>query len=517
RTSAAVLRAHTAKVFLGGEIASLSIPWGNAKGDHDLGGYHLVWTRDLVESISGLMATGAGADAVEALNFLHVTQEVDGHWTQNMWLDGTPYWTGVQMDEVGFPILLIGIALREGYLSEQEALKYRGMIRRAVSYLVQNGPVTQQDRWEEDAGYSPFTLAVEIAALLVAADLVEAMGDNDEATYLREVADIWNASIERWTYVTGTHMAQQAGADGYYVRIAPPAAGSSEPLAADKLVLKNRPAGVAEVIASDVVSCDALALVRFGLRAPDDPHIVNTVKVIDRYLKVETPYGPTWHRYNGDGYGEHADGAPFDGTGIGRTWPLLVGERAHYELAADHPEEAERLRHAMEAFANEGGMIPEQTWDAHDIPSHELFFGRPSGSAMPLVWAHAEYVKLCRSLRQGQIFDMLPQPSQRYLIEKHGSNISSWRFNNKSHNMPVGNILRIEVLAPATIHWSTDEWKTVHDTATTATNLGVHYADIPTRDITEGHRVLFTFYWSQADRWEGKDFWVCIIAAADYW
>jgi glucoamylase len=283
------------------------------------------------------------------------------------------------------------------------------------------------------------------------------------------------------------------------------------------LTLKNRSAGDAVVPASDVVSCDALALVRFGLRAPDDPHMVNTVKVIDGCLKIETPYGPTWHRYNGDGYGEHADGSPFDGTGIGRTWPLLVGERAHYELAIDHPDEAERLRHAMENFSNEGGLIPEQTWDAADIPERELYFGRPSGSAMPLVWAHAEYVKLCRSLRQGQIFDLLPQPSQRYLIEKHGSSLTSWRFNNKARLMPVDHTLRIEVLAPARIHWSTDGWKTTHDTETTATGLSVYYADLPTEDIAAGGCVLFTFFWSQADHWEGRDFSVRIVADDEYW
>lgn len=517
RTSAAVLRTHMAKVFLGGEIASLSIPWGNAKGDHDLGGYHLVWTRDLVEAIGGLMAVGAGADALEALNFLHVTQEADGHWAQNMWLDGTPYWTGVQMDEVGFPILLIGIALREGYLSPQEATKYRHMVQRAASYLVRNGPVTQQDRWEEDAGYSPFTLAVEIAALLIAADLEELTGNTHDAAYLREVADTWNATIERWTYVSGTPLAQQIGVDGYYIRIAPPTADTTEPSTSDTLTLKNRPAGDAVVPASDVVSCDALALVRFGLRAPDDAHMVNTVKVIDACLKVETPCGPTWHRYNGDGYGEHADGSPFDGTGIGRTWPLLVGERAHYELAVDHPDEAERLRHAMENFSNEGGLIPEQTWDAPDIPERELYFGRPSGSAMPLVWAHAEYVKLCRSLRQGQIFDLLPQPSQRYLIEKRGSSLTSWRFNNKARVMPVGHTLRIEVLAPARIHWSIDGWKTTRDTETTATGLSVYYADIPTKDIAAGGCVLFTFFWPQADHWESRDFSVRIVADDEYW
>jgi len=516
RTSTAVLRVHMAKVFLGGEIASLAIPWGNAKGDHDLGGYHLVWIRDLVEAIGGLMAAGASTEALEALNFLHVTQEADGHWTQNMWLDGTPYWNGVQMDEVGFPILLIGIALREGYLTLPEAMKYRDMVHRAAGYLARNGPVTQQDRWEEDAGYSPFTLAVEITALLVAADLEEFGGNTHSATYLREVADTWNAAIERWTYVTGTPRAQHAGVEGYYIRIAPPATDTTEPSANATLTLKNRPAGVAEIIASDVVSCDALALVRFGLRAPDDPRMVNTVKVIDADLKVETPYGPSWHRYNGDGYGEHADGAPFDGTGIGRIWPLLVGERAHYEIAADHLAEAERLRSAMEAFANEGGMLPEQSWDSPDIPERELYFGRPAGSAMPLVWAHAEYVKLCRSLREVGIFDLLPQPAQRYLTEKHGSNITSWRFNNKARMMPVGHLLRIEVLAPARIHWSIDAWQTVHDSATTATGLGVDYADIPTQDMTAGGHIRFTFYWTQANQWEGCDFDVRVVSESEY-
>ena len=383
-------------------------------------------------------------------------------------------------------------------------MKYRQMVRRAASYLVRNGPVTQQDRWEEDAGYSPFTLSVEIVALLVAAELEDYAGNARDAAYLREVADTWNAAIERWTYVTGTSLARHAGVDGYYLRIAPPEAKTADSPA--PLLLKNRPAGVAEIAAKDVVSCDALALVRFGLRAADDPRMLNTVKVIDACLKVDTPYGPTWHRYNGDGYGEHADGAPFDGTGIGRTWPLLVGERAHYELSADHHEEAERLRQAMAAFANEGGLLPEQTWDAPDIPARELYCGRPSGSAMPLVWAHAEYVKLCRSLHQRQPFDLLPQPVQRYLVEHQGATLTSWRFNNKARVMPVGHTLRIEVLAPARIHWSLDGWRTVHDSETTATGLGVYYADLPTQEVAEGGSALFTFFWPQADRWEGRDF-----------
>ena len=183
--------------------------------------------------------------------------------------------------------------------------------------------------------------------------------------------------------------------------------------------------------ASHLVSPDALALVRFGLRAADDPRIRDTAKVIDALLKVETPSGPSWHRYNDDGYGEHEDGSPFDGTGIGRGWPLLTGERAHYELAAGRVENAKRLLAAMESFANEGGLISEQVWDSPDIPERELHFGRPSGSAMPLVWAHAEYLKLRRSLRDGRVFDLPPQTVQRYLTEKTVSPRMVWRFNHK--------------------------------------------------------------------------------------
>ena len=175
--------------------------------------------------------------------------------------------------------------------------------------------------------------------------------------------------------------------DGYYVRIAPVTRDGSPPLAGDIQMKNVGESGV--VPAASIVSTDALALVRFGLRAPDDPRIVNTVRVVDSLLKIDTPNGPCWHRYNHDGYGEHEDGSPFDGTGIGRAWPLLTGERAHYELAAGRTDEARRLMKAMEAFTSDGGMIPEQIWDTADIPERALYFGQPTGSAMPLVWAHA--------------------------------------------------------------------------------------------------------------------------------
>jgi glucoamylase len=217
-----------------------------------------------------------------------------------------------------------------------------------------------------------------------------------------------------------------------------------------------------------------------------------------------------WHRYQGDGYGEHADGGPFNGTGIGRVWPLLTGERAHYELAAGRPDEAERLARAMESFAGESGLLPEQVWDSADIPARELSIGHPTGAAMPLVWAHAEYLKLCRSLRDGQIFDRPPQTVERYLQDQMTSHRVTWRFNNKVRSIPAGKALRVETLTPAVVHWSVDEWRTAHDVATRDTTLGMHVVDLATAPLRSGARVDMTFYWPELDRWEGTDYLVCV-------
>ncbi|MCB9419929.1 MAG: glucan 1,4-alpha-glucosidase [Ardenticatenaceae bacterium] len=506
RISTAVMRTHAGKRFPGGFIASLSIPWGFTKGDDDLGGYHLVWPRDLAETAGGLLAAGAQEDARRILEFLQITQEADGHWPQNMWLDGSPYWGGLQMDETAFPILLVDLARREGALTDKDRERFWPMIYRAAQFVVQHGPVSQQDRWEEDPGYSPFTLAVEIAALLVAADMAEERGYEDTAVYLRQTADTWNASIERWTYVTGTDLAQEAGVDGYYVRIAPPETADAASPTDGFVPIKNRPPGQSLEPAQHIVSPDALALVRFGLRAADDSRIINTVKVIDSLLKTETPTGPVWHRYNDDGYGEHENGDAFDGTGIGRAWPLLTGERGHYELAANNVQRAQELLAAMGSFANEGGFIPEQVWDANDISEKELFFGRPAGSSMPLVWAHAEYVKLCRSLADGAVFDMPPQTFKRYVVGKTESPYTVWRFSHKCRSIPAGQILRLELLEMAVVHWSDDSWQTIHDTHTRDTGLGLYVADLPTTEHEIGAEILFTFHWLDNGRWQNENF-----------
>jgi glucoamylase len=510
RASVAVLRSHESKDFLGGIIASLSIPWGFNKGDEDLGGYHLIWPRDLVESAGGLLAAGAHDDALRVLHYLEATQEADGHWPQNMWLDGRPYWNGLQMDETAFPILLVDLLRRESPRCFESGERWWPMVRKAASYIVINGPVTQQDRWEEDGGYSPFTLAAEISALLIAADLAESIGHSEYADFLRENADTWNDNIERWTYAVNSDLARQVGVDGYYVRITPPDEdGAASPLLGF-VPIKNRATTSSNARPLEIVSPDALSLVRFGLRAADDPRILNTIKVIDELLRVKLPQGPAWYRYNCDGYGEHEDGSPFDGSGVGRPWPLLAGERAHYELIAGRPASSETLLGVMENSTGTSRLIPEQVWDTADIPERELFVGKASGSACPLVWAHSEYIKLRRSLLDGKAFDQPPQTVERYLTRKQSSEYFNWRFNNKARTMPCGKKLRLLLLEPAAVHWSLDGWQSSHDNDSEESGWSLQHLDLATESLTVGQQITFTFFWKTSGRWEGRDYHVTV-------
>ena len=510
RVSTAVLRCHESPTFPGGLIASLSIPWGGSKGDDDLGGYHLVWPRDLAQTAGAFLACGAFDEVMRVVRYLRAVQEDDGSWPQNCWLDGTPYWSGIQMDECAFPMLLLDMAWRGGAIPRPVLPAFWPMVARAAGFVISHGPRTGQDRWEENSGYTPFTLAVQIAALLAAAELAETSDIDGVADFLRDTADAWNEQIEDWCFVTDTALARDAGVSGYYVRIAPEVPGEARAELRGIVEVRNRFGEHCHVEADELISTDALALVRFGLRAADDPRMVDTVKVIDRVLRVDLPYGPGWRRYNGDGYGEHHTGAPYDGTGIGRVWPLLAGERAHYELAAGRRAEAEKLLAIMEAGASPGKLLPEQVWDTAPIPSLELDPGKPSGSAMPLVWAHAEHIKLLRSLADGAVFDRPPQTVRRYLREKRAARCRPWRPDWRPPSIPAGRVLRLDLPEPALVHWSSDGWQTRADVQTRDTGLGIHTADLATDALTPGQTIVFTWLSSVTDQWLGQDYEVLV-------
>jgi glucoamylase len=498
RTSAMVLRTHQDKIYPGAMVASLSIPWGSTRDER--GGYHLVWPRDLVECAGALLALGAIDEARDVLRYLIATQHADGHWFQNQWLGSKPYWQGVQLDETAFPVLLSVTLAERGML---DGIEIRDMIRRALGFIARTGPSSPQDRWEEDAGINTFTLSVCISALVAGADWLDA-GDRELALAL---ADYWNAHMEDWTAVFNTPTAKKHGVHGYYVRVAPARAAAERRALMDVVQIKNRPAGDA-LPADDQIGTDFLQLVRFGLRCPDDPLVVDSIRIVDALLKVETPSGPTWHRYNGDGYGEHADGGPFDGIGIGRGWPLLTGERGHFELAAKR--DPLPFLDAMIAMSGPGGMIPEQVWDTTALPRKDLAPGRPSGSAMPLAWAHAEFIKLLFSRARQQPIDRPQSVWQRYAGRRPVTERAFWFPHAPIGSMPAGTTLVVGLYDAAVVRWAVNSWDSPANVATRESGLGIHVVDLDTRRLKAGERILFTFRVAAGDQWAGADFEVAI-------
>jgi glucoamylase len=500
--SSIVLRAHLDKTYPGAMVASLSVPWGDTGNER--GGYHLVWPRDLVECASALLALGAEPEARDTLRYLIATQHEDGHWNQNQWLGGTPYWQGIQLDEAAFPVLLAA------ELEERDALRgitVEDMVRRALGYIARTGPSTAQDRWEENEGINAFTSAVTIAALVAGAALLPA----PEQDWALALADFWNVQIEAWTTVSGTALARQYDIPGYYLRVAPPGILAEAGASSTIVPLRNHGDG-SGLPGDEQIGNEFQQLVRFGLRAADDPLIQGSLRLADALLRSDTPAGPVWHRYRGDGYGEHADGTGFNGTGIGRGWPLLTGERGHYELCAGN--DPLPYLEAMAAMASPGGMIPEQVWDSDPIPSRRLYPGRATGSAMPLAWAHAEFVKLLVSRGLGRPFDRPRAVWQRYRGRRARAQQAFWWPHAPIGGVAAGTPLAIALPHPGIVHWGRDCWQTVEDTPTADTGLGFHVAVLASAALPAGSRIDFTWRRDDGGEWVGRDFAVRVLDAA---
>ncbi|MDE3208443.1 MAG: glycosyl hydrolase, partial [Pseudomonadota bacterium] len=252
---------------------------------------------------------------------------------------------------------------------------------------------------------------------------------------------------------------------------------------------------------------DCLQLARYGLRLATDPALMSSIQGIDTLLKTDTPNGPVWHRYNGDGYGEHRDGSPFDGCGRGRGWPLLTGERGHFALLAG--ENARPYLRAMTRMTGPGGLLPEQVWDSDPIPEHDLFPGQPSGSAMPLVWAHAEYIKLALSLASKAPVDRPARTFARYGGKKPVLDYALWQPKVQLHELAQGQALRFLLPEPALVHWGKNGWKTIQDEPTQDWGLG-HVAILATSGFSRGTTIEFTFYWPQSNTWQQEDFQINI-------
>jgi glucoamylase len=506
--SYALLLAHEDKTYPGAFIASLSIPWGNSRSSENAGGYHLVWTRDLVNTATGLLSAGDTVTPLRSLIYLAASQQPDGGFPQNFWLDGRPYWGAVQLDEVSFPILLAWKLDRAHALADFDPMP---MVRSAARFIIVHGPATAQERWEEAAGYSPSTLAANIAALACAAQLLHERGDAASARFLEEYADFLESHLDRWTATSAGTLVK--GVRHHYIRILPidlndPQA-AEDPDSATLRIANQPPAMPTEYPAREIVDTGFLELVRYGVRSPHDPLILRTLRVVDAVLKVDTPYGPCWHRYNHDGYGQNDDGSSYVDWGVGRAWPLLTGERGHYSLAAG--EDAKSYLHALERFASSTGLLSEQVWDGRDWPQQHLALGRPTGAAMPLMWAHAEYLKLLRSIEDGRVFDRVPCVEERYASRKdRRAEHEVWKFNRQPRSIPAGSTLRVIAEAPFRLHLSSDGGASWADIDSLSSNLGLHFADLPDQPAKRTE-VRFTFYWPSSDRWEGREYTVALV------
>lgn len=489
--SAMVIKVHEDRTYAGAVVASLSVPWGDSHDD--AGGYHLVWTRDTVEAALALICLGKYEDAGRTLDYLIGTQAADGSWAQNYFPDGRGYWSGRQLDEVALPVLLAAKLRAVGHLTN--SAPEEEMVRRAIGFIVRNGPMSDQDRWEENAGASPFTLAMTVAALVVSADYFS----GTERAYLLSLADCWNERIEDWTYATNGHLGQMLGLDGYYVRLSPrPADGGIGG------IVSRRNVHHGEVPAGDLVGLEFLYLVRTGLRAPGDPRIVDSVRLIDDMLRAETPSGPAYYRYNGDGYGEHADGAPFDGIGVGRLWPLLAGERGHY--AALSGEDATPYLDAMTRMVGRGGLIPEQVWDGAPIPERGLVPGKPSGSAMPLVWAHGEFIKLLATHTTGRPAEWFDPVVTRYGGRRPEAACWHWRATSSFSRLLKGRDLSIEADRSFILHLGLDGWNRIEDVPSVAGPFDIHLVRL-SKERLEGHGAIrFTIRDAETGAWSGQDY-----------
>ena len=398
--SAMVLKGLEDKTFRGAMAASPSIPWGGGPNANEatVSGYHAVWSRDLYHVSTAFLAMGDRATANRALDYLFtVQQKSDGSFPQNSWIDGRPIGGGIQMDQVAFPLLLAY------QLDRSDRRTWLNHIKPAADFIIRKGPSTEQERWEEEAGYSPATIAAQIAGLVCAARIALLNGEGDIAAKYLKKADDWAGNVQRWTATNnGPHSKGK-----YYLRTTPGDPNASTPLEINS--------GGRTYDQRKIVDAGFLELVRLGITAADDPTILQSLRVVDQLIKVDTSNGAAWYRYNHDAYGERPDGSDYDArSGRGRLWTLLTGERGEYELARGNFRAVHRSLDAMMKFANDGLMIPEQVWDQPKSPRPELRFGEGTGSATPLAWSMAQFIRLALNLRAGRNLETPALVRMRY-------------------------------------------------------------------------------------------------------
>ncbi|MFP3353306.1 glycoside hydrolase family 15 protein [Pseudoalteromonas sp. SIMBA_153] len=454
-TSAMVLKAQEDKTHAGALIASLSNPWGETvSAKTGSTGYKAVWVRDFYQVAMAFMAMGDNATAKTAFEYLEKVQvnsktpgnKGDTGWfLQKTHVDGELEWVGVQLDQTAMPLMLAWKLHQAGVLSDAELTDwYSRMLKPAADFLVEGGranilwndtqitpPATQQERWEEQEGYSPSTTAAVVAGLITAADIAKLAGDDANATRYLNTAKRYNNDIEKLMFTTAGNLESSASDGEYFIRIGQDKDANSN----TKINANNGREGFNK---KQILDGGFLELVRYGVRDALAPSIVKTLPEYDDEtltdnLQVKYSFEFTdgsgtfagYRRYGNDGYGEdevtganYAEGGKNSPGQRGRVWPFFTGERGHYEIAAANANNSldatkqQAIKNSyvkgLEQFANQGMMLPEQVWDGVGINKAGYTVGEGTNSATPLAWTHAEYVKLVRSLSDKQVWDHYP-------------------------------------------------------------------------------------------------------------
>lgn len=451
RTSAMVLKGTEDKTILGASIASPSVPWGEALEASEPGdfGYNFVWSRDAYQVFTALELSGDVESAVALTNYLYeYQQDEEGFLPQNTFLQGETRWPGEQMDNISFPaVMAYQLAERHdrGFDHSEVAYDYEN-VRLSAEYVVRNGPRTEQERWEEEPGYSPSTIAAEIAGLVCAAALAEREGEREDALLYLGVADRWVERVEELCIteegydpenVPDEQLAEFEGLDiedylPYYYRI-----NSSEESDDGSTVDLNN--GGPTMDDRACIDAGFLELPRLGIKPWDDPTIQRSVELVDEVIRYEFDSGPGWRRYNGDGYGETTgaggtiEGEPWrpyvdDPVTRGRVWPFFTGERGEYELlraeAGENAYDPRDLLETIASFANSGRMLPEQVWEAGENP-YGWERGEGTGSATPLGWTHAQFMRLAHALDAGRPPETPAVVEERYDDLPEGLSLST--------------------------------------------------------------------------------------------
>ena len=412
RSALMCLMAVEDKTYHGASIASPSVPWGEAvTADRSKGyGYNFVWSRDLYQVFSAFETVGALDVARQQLEYIYeYQQDENGFIPQNTYINGITRWGGEQMDNISFPQVMAYHLAEHGIGFDDAAYDYEN-VRRSANYVARHGPATAQERWEEESGYSPSSIAAEIAGLVCAGTLAVEAGHEADALVWFALADHWTNNVDAWTATeTGT---ERHDTTPYFTRITrdgDPEAGHLRTLANDGPTLDER----------DIIDGGFLELVRLGVYPADDGTVENSLVEVDETIRVDADPAAGFYRYNGDGYGERATGevgAPWtvEHSGKGRLWPLLTGERAEYELLGDAGLDPTDCLRAMARFANSGRLLPEQVWDRQHETGYDWEFGEGTGAATPLAWAAAQYVRLAHGIDAGEPVETPAVVAERY-------------------------------------------------------------------------------------------------------